>query len=182
MEMICAILKENTPSRVLWGGRSLAGIRRRIPTPDASKWSPDLHHPTIGCFPFIPNKQVMSINLTTWSTMQNHVVVDHVVFNVIHSQVRYDGPLWGKSTGHLWILPPPTKPVMWKFDAFFVVSLNKLLNEQLNFRWFEMPWCSCAITVMEKKNLVLLWFEQAVEKTVELPVNWNFSGDFTHCP
>ena len=34
-------------------------------------------------------QQVMSINLTTWSTMQYHVVVDHVVFNVIHSQVRY---------------------------------------------------------------------------------------------
>ena len=35
-------------------------------------------------------QQVMSINLTTWSTMQYHVVVDHVVFYVIHSQVRYN--------------------------------------------------------------------------------------------
>ena len=32
------------------GGRSLAGIRRRDPTPDASKWSPDSHHPTRGVF------------------------------------------------------------------------------------------------------------------------------------
>ena len=47
------ILKENTPSRVVRGGRSLAGIRRRIPTPVASKWSPDSYHPTSGCFPFI---------------------------------------------------------------------------------------------------------------------------------
>ena len=35
-------------------------------------------------------QQVMSINLTTWSTMQYHVVVDHVVFNVIYCQVRYN--------------------------------------------------------------------------------------------
>ena len=35
-------------------------------------------------------QQVMSINLTTWSTMQYHVVVDHVAFYVIHYQVRYN--------------------------------------------------------------------------------------------
>ena len=34
-------IKENTPSRVVRWGRSLAGVRRRIPTPDASKWSPE---------------------------------------------------------------------------------------------------------------------------------------------
>ena len=39
-------LKENTPSWVVEGGRSLAGIRRRIPTTDASKWSLDLHQQT----------------------------------------------------------------------------------------------------------------------------------------
>ena len=47
-------VKENTH---LSGGarrRSLAGIRRRMPMPDASKWSPDSHHPTSVCFPFIP--------------------------------------------------------------------------------------------------------------------------------
>ena len=51
-------------------------------------------------------QQVMSINLTTWSTMQYHVVVDHIVFYVIHSQVRYKGnglvPSGNKS------LPEPT--------------------------------------------------------------------------
>ena len=47
-------IKENTPSRVMRGGRSLAGIRRRIPMPDASKWSPDSHHLTNRCYPFIP--------------------------------------------------------------------------------------------------------------------------------
>ena len=88
-------IKKNTPSPVVRGGRSLAGIRRRITTPDASKWSPDSHHPTRGVFllyrTYLWNKQqVMSINLTTWSTMQHHVVVDHVVFYVIHSQVWYN--------------------------------------------------------------------------------------------
>ena len=31
-------------------GRSVAGIRRRNPSPDASKWSPSSHHPTRGVF------------------------------------------------------------------------------------------------------------------------------------
>ena len=35
-------------------------------------------------------KQVKSINLITWSTMQYHMVVDHIVFYVIHSQVWYN--------------------------------------------------------------------------------------------
>ena len=56
------IIKENTPSRVVRGGRSLSGIRRRIPTPDASKWSPDSHHPTSGCFPLIPYVLTYEIN------------------------------------------------------------------------------------------------------------------------
>ena len=75
---------------LLASGGGIRRQRRRIPTPDASKWSPDSYDPTSGCFPFIlylwNKQQVMSINLTTWSTMQNHVVVDHIVFYVIHSQ------------------------------------------------------------------------------------------------
>ena len=44
---------------------------------------------------------------------------------------------------------PHKGPVMWKFDVSFVVSLNKLLNTQPCYQWFEMPWwCSCDITVM----------------------------------
>ena len=39
-------------------------------------------------------QQVMSIDLTTWSTMQYHVVVDHVIFYVIHSQLRHNRHLW----------------------------------------------------------------------------------------
>ena len=36
----------------------------------------------------------------------------------------------------------------WSFDAFFVVRLGKLLNEQLNRYKSEMPWCPCDATVM----------------------------------
>ena len=80
---------------LLASGGGIRCRRRRIPTPDASKWSPDSHHPTSAYFPFIRTylwnkQQLMSINLTTWATMQYHVVVDHVVFYVIHSQVRYE--------------------------------------------------------------------------------------------
>ena len=39
---------------------------------------------------------------------------------------------------------PINVPVMWSFDDFFVVSLNK----QSSCWWFKMPWCSCDITVM----------------------------------
>ena len=31
-------------------------------------------------------------------------------------------------------------PVMWSFDVFFVVILNKLLNKQLSCWWFEILW------------------------------------------
>ena len=96
------VLKENTLSRVVRGGKLLAGIRRRNPTPKAGDsdalcqqlisriaprddWVLFFSYRT-----YLWNKQqVMSINLTTWFTMQYHVVGDHVVFYVMHSQIRY---------------------------------------------------------------------------------------------
>ena len=46
------------------------------------------------------------------------------------------GPLWGESTDDRWI--PLTKgPVMWSFAIIFVFSLNKSLNKQWIYRWFE---------------------------------------------
>ena len=33
-------------------------------------------------------------------------------------------------------------------DFFFGYILNKLLNKQLSCQWFEMPWCSCDVTVL----------------------------------
>ena len=41
---------------------------------------------------------------------------------------RFTGPLWGKSTGHLWI--PLTKPVTRSVDVFFDLRLNKRLSKQ----------------------------------------------------
>ena len=68
------------------------GFRRLIPASDL----PTRTTRRMGVFllyrTYLWNKQqVMLINLTTWSTMQYHVVVDHLAFYVIHSQVRYNG-------------------------------------------------------------------------------------------
>ena len=38
--------------------------------------------------------------------------------------------------------------VMHSFDVFFVVSLNKLLNKQSDYQWFEMPWGPYDIALM----------------------------------
>ena len=43
---------------------------------------------------------------------------------------------------------PHKGPVMQNFDVCFDISLNKLLNKQSNGQWFEMPWYSCYVTVM----------------------------------
>ena len=64
------------------------GFRRLMPASDL----PTRTIRRVGVFLLYPTylwnkQQVMSINLTT---MQYHVVVDHVAFYVIHSQVRYN--------------------------------------------------------------------------------------------
>ena len=81
-EIICWDQAEESDAK---GGR----FRRLIPANDP----PTRTTRRAGVFllyrTYLWNKQqVMPINLTTWSTMQYHVVVDHVVFHVIHSQVR----------------------------------------------------------------------------------------------
>ena len=142
-------LKENIPSRVVRVGRSFAGIRRRIPTPDASKWSPDSHHQTSGCFPFIPyllmeqtksdvNKS--SCIITTWCTMQYHVVVDHIVFYVIHSQVRYKS--FSLSVTFCdWFRHRHTWPNMQKsniniINHFIALTCNKIPTSTLIHIWY----------------------------------------------
>ena len=50
-----------------------------------------------------------------------------------------------------------TEPVILSIEKFFVVSLNKLLAKQLSRQVFEMPWCSCDITVM-------YWFHAVIGK------------------
>ena len=44
---------------------------------------------------------------------------------------------------------PHKWPIMWNFDVSFFGSLKKLLKKQLSCKGFQMPWCSCDITVME---------------------------------
>ena len=43
---------------------------------------------------------------------------------------------------------PHKGPVMQSSGVFFDVSLNKLLNIQLSYQWFEISWCSCGKTVI----------------------------------
>ena len=43
---------------------------------------------------------------------------------------------------------PSQRPLMWNFNVFFVVSLNKLMNKWLMCLWFERPWHSCDINEM----------------------------------
>ena len=42
---------------------------------------------------------------------------------------------------------PSQRPVMWSFDVFFDLCLNKWLSKQSRGWWFEMPsrplWCHC---------------------------------------
>ena len=60
--------------------------------------------------------------------------------------LKFSFPWEGESTSHWWIpLPKAGNAELWCFLAF---CLNKLLNKQSSCQWFEMPWCSCDITVM----------------------------------
>ena len=96
------------------------GFRRLMPASDLPPHTPRRAGVFLLYRTYLWNKQVMSINLTMWSTMQYHVVVDPVVFYVvvdpvvfyvIHSQVRYnrvefhpsslfEGWLWSMSHIH----------------------------------------------------------------------------------
>ena len=41
----------------------------------------------------------------------------------------------------------------WRFDVYFDISLNKLLNKLSICQWFDAPWHSCYITGMWWHNL-----------------------------
>ena len=52
------------------------------------------------------------------------------------------GPLWGESISGF----PSLELVMWSFDVFFVISLNKLFTKQFSHLCFEsmtLMWCHC---------------------------------------
>ena len=64
---------------------------------------------------------------------------------------RYDDVIKLKHFLHYWPfvwrinwspVNSPQKPVMWSFDIFFDVHLNKQLSKQSWHKWFETPLCS----------------------------------------
>ena len=56
-------------------------------------------------------------------------------------------PLWWKSLGQRWI--PSKRLIMWTFYVSLFGSLNNILNKQPSCRWYEKPWRSCDVTVMD---------------------------------
>ena len=57
-------------------------------------------------------------------------------------------------------------PVKISLSVFFVVSLNKKLNNDLSCWWFEMPWHSCGITAMKPITAVTQSFNCNVYRQV----------------
>ena len=53
---------------------------------------------------------------------------------------------------------PHKESIMQSFGVLVVVRVTKLLNKKLRHWWFEMPWCTCEITLMvQNPPHVLLW-------------------------
>ena len=91
-----------------------------------------------------------------------------------------------------WLVDSPhIGPEMWNFDVAFVVSMNKFLNKQSSFWWYEMSWHLHDITVMYMNISFIAvmshegygvrnpswWFVQWQERTKETLTHW---GRVTH--
>ena len=66
---------------------------------------------------------------------------------------------WTFVLGILWwtVNDKVTKnPIMLNFDVFCVISLSKLLINQLSYQWFEPPWVSCDIIVTDVVMLMAI--------------------------
>ena len=57
---------------------------------------------------------------------------------------------------------------MWSFDISFVVSLKKLFNKQLSWEWFQIPWCSCDITMRVIRWLLVQERRNSITNALEL--------------
>ena len=56
---------------------------------------------------------------------------------------------------HHWPVDSPHKgPVMRSFVVSFAVSLEKPLNKQWSYHWFEITWYSCEVTVMPHSLII----------------------------
>ena len=76
----------------------------------------------------------------------NMLMVWHDMVTSRHENTFHiTGPLWWESVsgGH-----SHYDIIMWSFDAYFNVSLNKLPNKQPNCRAFEMPWGSYDVPII----------------------------------
>ena len=51
-------------------------------------------------------------------------------------------------------------PLLWSFEIFFDVRLNKLMYKQQSYLWFMMHWSSCHVTLMFifRVKLICLYF------------------------
>ena len=108
---------------------------------------------------------------------QSCISLVHCEGNPLSPKLHLTGPLWGESTvtkaASHWsfvrgihchqsfvslvlcegnplspVDSPHKGPMIWSFDAFFVVSLNKMLNKFSSCQWFEIWWCSCDNSAM----------------------------------
>ena len=50
-------------------------------------------------------------------------------------------------------------PIMVSFSVFLFVTLDKLSNKHWSGWWFDMPWCSCGVTVMISNSPDGLWYD-----------------------
>ena len=54
------------------------------------------------------------------------------------------------------------RQAIWRRCFCFVIRLNKLQNKQSNNQWYEIPWCWCAVTLMQYR-MDGLWYVSAEE-------------------
>ena len=85
---------------------------------------------------------------------------------------------------------PAQRPVMWSFDVFFDLHLNKRLSKQLRGWWFEIPlcslWCHCNVMHIPSRvfaheihmNIMLIiqdYFNSSDKITTQTTMNYNFN-------
>ena len=77
------------------------------------------------------------------------------------------------------LVSPHKEPMIWSFGVSFDVSLNKLLNKQSSWQFFEMPWCLCdVITVMRYPRFK---FHISIWESEILVVDFEITNVNQHC-
>ena len=65
---------------------------------------------------------------------------EHMITSSNGNIFHVTGPLWWESTGYQWITL--IKALMFCFDVFFDLRLDKRLRKQSRLQWFETPLCT----------------------------------------